>query len=86
MIQNRTSYWYNWFYWNAAPLAKANKIADSPIAIDMPYGPNYNHLPHNEGVNVSYADGHAKFRRSSEKELPERGGTWLDHVIQANGQ
>jgi type II secretory pathway pseudopilin PulG len=84
---NRTSYWYNWFYWNGAPLAKVNKISDSPITIEMPYGPDYNYLPHHLGVDIGYADGHAKFHRIRDVELPShKGGDWVDHVIQASGQ
>jgi prepilin-type N-terminal cleavage/methylation domain-containing protein/prepilin-type processing-associated H-X9-DG protein len=87
MEVNRTSYWYNWYYWNGQPLAKVNKVSESPIAIDMPYGPDYADLPHQNGIDVVYADGHAKFFRSSDKELPNRkGGTWWDLVHQADGQ
>ena len=39
MTENRTSYWYNWYYWDGASLAKANKVAESPIVIDMPNTP-----------------------------------------------
>jgi prepilin-type N-terminal cleavage/methylation domain-containing protein/prepilin-type processing-associated H-X9-DG protein len=83
---NGTSYWYNWFYWNGAPLAKVNKVSDSPISIDMPYGADYDTLPHNNGVDVSYADGHAKYVRVSDRELTERKGNWFDQVHQADGQ
>jgi prepilin-type N-terminal cleavage/methylation domain-containing protein/prepilin-type processing-associated H-X9-DG protein len=83
---NGTSYWYNWFYWNGAPLAKVNKVSASPVCVDMPYGPDYNILPHHLGVNVAYADGHAKFARVTDKELPARKGQWWDHVHQADGQ
>jgi prepilin-type N-terminal cleavage/methylation domain-containing protein/prepilin-type processing-associated H-X9-DG protein len=87
MTENRTSYWYNWYYWDGASLAKANKVAESPIVIDMPYGPTFEILPHNNGINVAYADGHAKFFRSTEKELPTKpGGNWWDLVHQADGQ
>ena len=85
--ENRTSYWYNWYYWNGARLAKVNLVAASPIAIDMPYGPDYVDLPHPNGINVVYADGHAKFFRDSDKDLPARkGGTWWDLVHEADGQ
>jgi prepilin-type N-terminal cleavage/methylation domain-containing protein len=83
---NRTSYWYNWFYWNGAPLAKVNKISDSPITIDMPYGPDYSYLPHHLGVDVGYADGHAKFHRTRDMDLPNRKGRWFDQVIEHDGQ
>jgi prepilin-type N-terminal cleavage/methylation domain-containing protein/prepilin-type processing-associated H-X9-DG protein len=86
MGENQTSYWYNWYYWNGQPLAKVNKVADSPITVDMPYGPNYSDLPHPSGLNVAYADGHAKFFRSTDKELPARKGNWWDLVHQADGQ
>ena len=85
--ENRTSYWYNWYYWNGQSLAKVNKVADSPIAIDMPYGPDYVDLPHPNGINVAYADGHAKFFHSTDRELPARkGGDWWDLVHEADGQ
>ena len=83
---NGTSYWYNWFYWNGAPLAKVNKVADSPITIDMPYGADYPTLPHNNGIDVAYADGHAKYVRVNDKELTEHKGNWFDQVHQADGQ
>jgi prepilin-type N-terminal cleavage/methylation domain-containing protein/prepilin-type processing-associated H-X9-DG protein len=87
MRDNRTSYWYNWYYWNGQPLAKVNKISESPITVDMPYGPNYSDLPHSEGLNVAYADGHAKFFRTTDRELPsKKGGNWWDLVHQADGQ
>jgi prepilin-type N-terminal cleavage/methylation domain-containing protein/prepilin-type processing-associated H-X9-DG protein len=85
-IENRTSYWYNWFYWDGEPLAKVNKIADSPITIDMPYGPTYAHLPHNNGINVAYADGHAKWVRVTDHDLPATSGNWYDQWHQADGQ
>jgi prepilin-type N-terminal cleavage/methylation domain-containing protein/prepilin-type processing-associated H-X9-DG protein len=85
--ENRTSYWYNWYYWNAASLAKVNQVAASPIVIDMPYGPDYVDLPHPNGINVVYADGHAKFFHDSDRELPARkGGNWWDLVHQGDGQ
>jgi prepilin-type N-terminal cleavage/methylation domain-containing protein/prepilin-type processing-associated H-X9-DG protein len=85
--ENRTSYWYNWYYWDGERLARVNKVAESPIAIDMPYGPDYQDLPHSNGLNVAYADGHAKYFRSSDKELPFRkGGNWWDLVHQGDGQ
>jgi prepilin-type N-terminal cleavage/methylation domain-containing protein len=37
MKENQTSYWYNWYYWNGQPLAKVNKVSESPITVDMPY-------------------------------------------------
>lgn len=87
MRDNQTSYWYNWYYWNGQPLAKVNKVSESPITVDMPYGPNYVDLPHNDGLNVAYADGHAKYFRSTDKELPtKKGGNWWDLVHQADGQ
>jgi prepilin-type N-terminal cleavage/methylation domain-containing protein/prepilin-type processing-associated H-X9-DG protein len=87
LTENRTSYWYNWYYWDGEPLAKVNKVAESPVAIDMPYGPTFDILPHNNGINVVYADGHAKYFRSTERELPgRRGGDWWDLVHQADGQ
>jgi prepilin-type N-terminal cleavage/methylation domain-containing protein/prepilin-type processing-associated H-X9-DG protein len=86
MRENRTSYWYNWFYWNGQPLAKVNKVADSPICIDMPYGPTYDILPHNHGVDVAYADGHAKFVRLTDAGLPAQKGIWFDHTVKDNGQ
>jgi prepilin-type N-terminal cleavage/methylation domain-containing protein/prepilin-type processing-associated H-X9-DG protein len=86
MRENRTSYWYNWFYWNGQPLAKVNKVADSPVCIDMPYGPDYDILPHNNGVDVSYADGHAKYVRLTDSALPDKKGTWFDQTIEKNGQ
>jgi prepilin-type N-terminal cleavage/methylation domain-containing protein/prepilin-type processing-associated H-X9-DG protein len=87
MSENRTSYWYNWYYWNGARLAKVNQVAASPVVIDMPYGPNYVDLPHPNGINVAYADGHAHFFRSSDRELPaQKGGNWWDLVHQADGQ
>jgi prepilin-type N-terminal cleavage/methylation domain-containing protein/prepilin-type processing-associated H-X9-DG protein len=66
MKENQTSYWYNWYYWNGQPLAKVNKVSESPITVDMPYGPNYVDLPHNDGLCVAYADGHAKYASSSD--------------------
>jgi prepilin-type N-terminal cleavage/methylation domain-containing protein/prepilin-type processing-associated H-X9-DG protein len=87
MSANRTSYWYNWYYWNGARLAKVNQVSASPVAIDMPYGPDYVDLPHPDGIDVVYADGHAKFFRSSNRELPaEKGGNWWDLVHQGDGQ
>jgi len=87
MSENRTSYWYNWYYWDGQPLAKVNNVAASPIVDDIPYGPDYQDLPHSNGIDVAYADGHAKFFRSSDKELPARkGGNWWDLVHQADGQ
>jgi prepilin-type N-terminal cleavage/methylation domain-containing protein len=84
---NRTSYWYNWYYWNGQPLAKVNQVSASPISVDMPYGPDYKDLPHQDGLVVIYADGHSKFARSSDKELTARkGGTWWDLVHEADGQ
>jgi prepilin-type processing-associated H-X9-DG protein len=61
-------------------------VSDSPINIDMPYGPDYDILPHSLGVNVAYADGHARYRRLSDKDLPDRKGQWVDHVIEKDGQ
>jgi len=85
--ENRTSYWYNWYCWNGQPLAKVNKVSDSPISCDMPYGPDCADLPHQDGIDVIYADGHSKFFRSSDRELPSRkGGNWWDLVHQADGQ
>src|SRR5258707_513637 len=52
---NGTSYWYNYFYWDAAPLAKVNQVALSPICLDMPYGPDYGNLIHQRGIDVVYA-------------------------------
>jgi prepilin-type N-terminal cleavage/methylation domain-containing protein/prepilin-type processing-associated H-X9-DG protein len=87
MIENRTSYWYNWYYWNGDRLAKVNEVAASPVVDDMPYGPDYVDLPHPNGINVVYADGHAKFFRDSDRELPARkGGNWWDLVHQGDGQ
>jgi prepilin-type N-terminal cleavage/methylation domain-containing protein/prepilin-type processing-associated H-X9-DG protein len=87
MSENRTSYWYNWYYWNGDRLAKVNQVAASPVADDMPYGPDYADLPHSNGINVIYADGHAKFFRDSDLELPARkGGNWWDLVHQGDGQ
>jgi prepilin-type processing-associated H-X9-DG protein len=63
-----------------------NKVSASPVLVDMPYGPDYDILPHNLGVHVGYADGHAKFFRVTDKELPARKGMWFDHVHQADGQ
>jgi prepilin-type N-terminal cleavage/methylation domain-containing protein/prepilin-type processing-associated H-X9-DG protein len=84
--ENRTTYWYNWYYWNGQPLAKVNKVADSPITVDMPYGPEYVDLPHNDGLIVAYADGHAKYSRSTDRELTSKKGQWWDLVHQADGQ
>ena len=85
--ENRTSYWYNWYYWNGDRLAKVNEVAASPVVDDMPYGPDYVDLPHPNGLNVVYADGHAKFFRDSDRELPARkGGNWWDLVHQGDGQ
>jgi prepilin-type N-terminal cleavage/methylation domain-containing protein/prepilin-type processing-associated H-X9-DG protein len=87
MSENRTSYWYNWYYWNGQPLAKVNNVSASPIIDDMPYGPDYKDLPHSNGIDVAYADGHAKFFRSSDRDLPShKGGNWWDLVHQADGQ
>jgi prepilin-type N-terminal cleavage/methylation domain-containing protein/prepilin-type processing-associated H-X9-DG protein len=87
MGENGTSYWYNWYYWNGQSLAKVNKVSESPVAIDMPYGPTYADLPHPDGLNVVYADGHAKFFHSSDRELPsKKGGNWWDLVHQGDGQ
>jgi prepilin-type N-terminal cleavage/methylation domain-containing protein/prepilin-type processing-associated H-X9-DG protein len=86
LTENRTSYWYNWYYWDGESLAKVNKVAESPVAIDMPYGPDYSFLPHSNGINVVYADGHAKYFRSTDRELPNRKGDWWDLVHQADGQ
>jgi len=87
MAENQTSYWYNWYYWNGQPLAKVNQVSASPITIDMPYGPDYKDLPHSNGLNVAYADGHAKYMRSSDRELPtKKGGNWWDLVHQGDGQ
>jgi len=84
---NGTSYWYNWFYWNGAPLAKVNKVSDSPISIDMPYGPNYSDLRHQRGLDIVYADGHAKFAHVNDHDLPTtKGGNWYDQNHQADGQ
>ena len=63
-----------------------NKVADSPLTIDMPYGPDYSNLLHHSGVNVAYADGHAKYARVSDRELPDHKGNWFDQVHQADGQ
>jgi prepilin-type N-terminal cleavage/methylation domain-containing protein/prepilin-type processing-associated H-X9-DG protein len=87
MSENRTSYWYNWYYWNGQPLAKVNKISDSPLVFDMPYGPDYAYLPHPNGLNIAYADGHSKFWRASDRDMQARkGGQWFDLVHQADGQ
>jgi prepilin-type N-terminal cleavage/methylation domain-containing protein/prepilin-type processing-associated H-X9-DG protein len=87
LSENRTSYWYNWFYWDGESLAKVNNVAASPITIDMPYGPTFEILPHNNGINVAYADGHAKWVRVTERDLPGRpGGNWFDQQHQADGQ
>jgi prepilin-type N-terminal cleavage/methylation domain-containing protein/prepilin-type processing-associated H-X9-DG protein len=83
---NGTSYWYNYFYWDAAPLSKVNKVSDSPVSFDMPYGPDYDNLRHQRGLNTVYADGHAKFVHVNDQDLPSRKGTWYDHVHQADGQ
>jgi prepilin-type N-terminal cleavage/methylation domain-containing protein/prepilin-type processing-associated H-X9-DG protein len=84
---NGTSYWYNWFYWNGARLAKVNKVSDSPISIDMPYGPDYVNLRHPRGIDVVYADGHAKFAHLNDHDLPNyKGGNWYDQNHQADGQ
>ena len=66
---------------------EVNQVAASPISVDMPYGPDYKDLPHQDGLVVIYADGHSKFARSSDKELTARkGGTWWDLVHEADGQ
>ncbi len=76
-----------WYYWDGESLAKVNKIAESPIACDMPYGPEYSDLPHQNGIVVVYADGHSKYFRLTDRELPTRpGGNWWDLVHQAAGQ
>jgi prepilin-type processing-associated H-X9-DG protein len=57
------------------------------VADDMPYGPDYVDLPHPNGINVVYADGHAKFFHDSNLELPaQKGGSWWDLVHQGDGQ
>jgi prepilin-type processing-associated H-X9-DG protein len=52
----------------------------------MPYGPDYDNLRHQRGLNTVYADGHAKFAHVEDRELPSRKGTWYDHGHQADGQ
>ena len=93
MGENRTTYWYNWYYWNGQSLAKVNQVALSPVTIDMPYGPDYSVLPHQDGINVVYADGHAKFTRVVPSDFPgnlnpsgNKQNLWWDQVHQADGQ
>jgi prepilin-type N-terminal cleavage/methylation domain-containing protein/prepilin-type processing-associated H-X9-DG protein len=71
---------------DAAPLSKVNKVSDSPVSFDMPYGPDYDNLRHQRGLNTVYVDGHAKFVHVNDQDLPARKGNWYDHVHQADGQ
>jgi prepilin-type N-terminal cleavage/methylation domain-containing protein/prepilin-type processing-associated H-X9-DG protein len=76
--RNGTSYFYNWIVTGSCcvpaqanipvfnlPLAAIPAPAEAMLGWDMPFyrGHNQSFVPHMEGVNVWFSDGHAKFHR-----------------------
>lgn len=76
-----TTYFYNWIAANGTcprtvkghlhifkmPLAQVHAPAEAMLMWDMPFY-TLREVPHNEGVNAVFADGHAKFHRIQTKD------------------
>jgi prepilin-type processing-associated H-X9-DG protein len=78
--ENLSSYWYNYWRASGTALGDIKNSAASILLADMPYGPDYPLLPHSHAINIGYADGHAKLYHVTDKDLPNRKGTWWDQV------
>jgi len=68
-------YWEHRFQVSGTPLNEAKRLTKAPLLWDIPYW-GQDVASHNKGLNVLYADGHAKWALADDRDNSPNNGDW----------